>query len=652
MRRLGPLLLVLVVLAASTASVSVPTAGSTTTTPPGFHPTSCNSVAEGVEYEVVNRPNPVGVAYIGHVAPGAPVRFRGVTSNNRIPHGGETLQTTSAMCKGLACILGVNADYHDPTTHELLGGYVMDGRMLRSPDPVRPQVTLTQSGEIVGGILPWSGSVTASNGTTLGLSAVNATPKPNQLVLYTPDWGTKTATASGATEIAVTAPEPLGTVNHSVTLTFSALSGANSTIPAGGAVLSANGTAAAGLKDVATKIQAGTLSSALTLRIDSSTNPRESLGGAPMILAGGHNVFPVDSFTTSRQPRTFVGWNPAGDIFIVAVDGRQTASQGFTLAEAADFMRGLGATDALNFDGGGGTTFVVDGTVTNHPVDGGNLNQERGNANALVLTTPPPTPAPPLSPGPHTGYWMVSADGTVYRFGDARHHGDATQLVTPDGTVDLAPTPSGNGYWVVDGVGHVLPFGDARSFGSISPAALSAGETAVSLSPTPSGAGYWVFTSRGRVVPFGDAPFLGDMHAVALNGPVIASIATSTGLGYYMVASDGGIFTFGDARFAGSMGGVKLNAPVKSLVPGPDGAGYWLVASDGGIFAFGAPFRGSLGGTKLNRPVSGMVPFGNGYLIVAADGGVFDFSDKAFLGSLGSCPARSPIVSVAALQIP
>ena len=652
MRRLGPLLLVVVVLTLSATTVSAPNAGSTTTAPSGFHPTACNSVAEGVEYEVVNRPNPAGVAYIGHVAPGAPVRFRGVTSNNRIPHGGEALQTTSAQCRGLACILGVNADYHDVKTHELLGGYVFDGRMLRSPDPLRPQVTLTQSGQLVGGILPWSGSVKASDGRTLGLSAINVSPQANQLVLYTPDWGTQTATPSSATEIIVTAAEPLGKVNHSATLTFSALSGGNSTIPAGGAVLSANGTAATALKDLGNKIKAGTLTPAMTLRLDSPTNPKESLGGNPMLLAGGRNAFPVDSFATSREPRTLVGWNPAGDIFMVAVDGRQTASQGFTLAEAADFMRGLGATDALNFDGGGGTTFVVDGAVTNHPVDGGNINQERGNANALVLTTLPPAPAPPLSPGPHVGYWMVSADGTVYRFGDARHHGDATQLVKPDGTVDLAPTPSGNGYWVIDSTGRVLPFGDARSFGSVAPGTLSAGETAVSLAPTPSGAGYWIFTTRARVIPFGDAPFLGDLHTTPLAAPVLDSIATPSGQGYYMVAADGGIFTFGDARFLGSMGGTKLNAPVQSLVPGPDGSGYWLVASDGGIFAFGAPFRGSLGGVKLNRPVSGMVPYGNGYLIVAEDGGVFNFSDKAFLGSLGACPARSPIVSVAVLLIP
>jgi hypothetical protein len=95
------------------------------------------------------------------------------------------------------------------------------------------------------------------------------------------------------------------------------------------------------------------------------------------------------------------------------------------------------------------------------------------------------------------------------------------------------------------------------------------------------------------------------------------------------------------------MGGVRLNAPVQSLVPDPDSRGYWLVASDGGVFAFDAPFRGSMGSVRLNKPVTGMVPYGNGYLMVGEDGGIFNFSDQAFLGSLGARPPSRPIVAVA-----
>jgi hypothetical protein len=272
---------------------------------------------------------------------------------------------------------------------------------------------------------------------------------------------------------------------------------------------------------------------------------------------------------------------------------------------------------------------------------------------------PGPTgPAPPGSEPTDTthppargrfGYWIAGADGTVFAFGEAAHHGNAAPAAGGS-IVDLEPTPAGAGYWLVDDHGRVSAAGDARSFGSVDPARLAAEERITSLAATRSGQGYWIFTSKGRVLPFGDAVFHGDMAAVALNGPVLDSIVTPSGRGYYMVAADGGIFAFGDAEFFGSMGATPLNAPVQSLVPDPDGAGYWLVASDGGVFAFKAPFLGSLGDIRLNRPVTGMVAYGKGYLMVAEDGGIFNFSDQPFSGSLGAEPPAHPIVSVAALK--
>jgi exopolysaccharide biosynthesis protein len=44
-------------------------------------------------------------------------------------------------------------------------------------------------------------------------------------------------------------------------------------------------------------------------------------------------------------------------------------SEGFTRAEGAAFMRSLGAVDALNLDGGGSSTTVVNGTLVNRPSD-------------------------------------------------------------------------------------------------------------------------------------------------------------------------------------------------------------------------------------------------------------------------------------------
>lgn len=263
--------------------------------------------------------------------------------------------------------------------------------------------------------------------------------------------------------------------------------------------------------------------------------------------------------------------------------------------------------------------------------------------STVVVTAPPPTVVETPKP---SGYWMVSARGSVYAFGDARWLGDASAGGAP--VVDLEPSASRAGYWVVDAAGRVFTFGDARYFGSAG--GLASSETVTSISATPGGRGYWLFTDRGRVLAFGGAPFLGDMSTVRLNGRVLDSVPTPTGRGYYMVAADGGVFSFGDARFAGSMGGARLNAPVESLVPAAGGSGYWLVASDGGVFAFGPPFLGSMGSRPLNMPVTGMVgsTTGRGYLMVAEDGGIFAFGDVEFSGSLGASTLSAPIKAVAA----
>ncbi|MGH8989910.1 MAG: phosphodiester glycosidase family protein [Acidimicrobiia bacterium] len=628
-------------------AVPFPGAGSTTLIPSGFKKSSCSTVAEGVEYVPMRRNSPAANVFVGHIAPNSPTRLRVVTANDRITHDDDALEVPSSQCRRLSCLLGINGDFHD-TNHEALGGVVKQGRLVRTPNPGRPHLIVFQDGKVGMSELHWTGSVKTKEATprSLALSGINTSLFPsNGLLLYTSDWGTRTRTSSGTTEIIIKPGTALAPLGKTVTVNLQALDSVDSTIPAGGAVLAGKGTAGTFLKDLWNR---GVRQ--LDVRADSPLNPYEALGGNPFLIGNGQNAFPDndDSFVNSRQPRTYLGFNAAGDVFIVAVDGRQSDSQGMSLPEAANFLRGLGATSGLNFDGGGGTVFVKDGTAASSPVDDDNSSGERGAPNSLALVVGPAKPAAPLPPGPRSGYWMVSADGSVYRFGDARQHGYFR--MAPNKAVDLEPTPSGNGYWVVNDVGQVFSLGDAKHFGNVDPAKLVSGEKVSSLSATPTGVGYWVFTSKGRTLAFGDAKHYGDLANIRLNGPVLDSVATPTGKGYYMVGSDGGVFTFGDADFYGSMGGHTLNAPVQSLVPDPDNVGYWLVASDGGVFAFRAAFRGSMGGTKLNKPMSGMVAFGNGYLMVAEDGGIFNFSDKPFHGSLGGCAAGSPVISVAPLD--
>jgi hypothetical protein len=135
-----------------------------------------------------------------------------------------------------------------------------------------------------------------------------------------------------------------------------------------------------------------------------------------VVLTNGREVISHsrDPFATNRHPRTLVGWNPAGDLMLVTVDGRQSHSSGVSLVEAADVLRKVGATSGFNLDGGGSTTFVslAPGATTprvlNRPSDG---NERRvttviavvpTNAAAVrsVVTAPPPPQPPAAPPGP------------------------------------------------------------------------------------------------------------------------------------------------------------------------------------------------------------------------------------------------------------
>ena len=64
------------------------------------------------------------------------------------------------------------------------------------------------------------------------------------------------------------------------------------------------------------------------------------------------------------------------------------------------------------------------------------------------------------------GYWLVAADGGVFRYGDAAYHGSAAGLRLNAPVVGLLPTLEGGGYWLVSADGGIFSYGDATYLGS------------------------------------------------------------------------------------------------------------------------------------------------------------------------------------------
>jgi hypothetical protein len=110
---------------------------------------------------------------------------------------------------------------------------------------------------------------------------------------------------------------------------------------------------------------------------DTFETASDILAGAGLLRYDGVSVtdwkaegLAADAFTSSRHPRTVIGVDRRGQVWLAAVDGRlPNYSVGMTFADLERLADRLQLTDALNLDGGGSTTMVVKGQVVNKPSD-------------------------------------------------------------------------------------------------------------------------------------------------------------------------------------------------------------------------------------------------------------------------------------------
>jgi len=123
-------------------------------------------------------------------------------------------------------------------------------------------------------------------------------------------------------------------------------------------------------------------------------HPLQAVGGRPVLVRDSAIAGEVDTFGNAgfraRNPRTAAGIARNGkQLILVAVDGREYHNAGMTLRELAELMLALGASDAINLDGGGSTTMVVAQPdrgdslrIVNHPSD---KEGERAVGDALAI---------------------------------------------------------------------------------------------------------------------------------------------------------------------------------------------------------------------------------------------------------------------------
>lgn len=115
----------------------------------------------------------------------------------------------------------------------------------------------------------------------------------------------------------------------------------------------------------------------------------DMIAGNTVFLRQGVAELPAND---DRHPRTAVALDRAGrTLLLIVVDGRQpNYSEGVTLAELAAIVIEYGGDTALNLDGGGSSTMVMEGEsgeplVLSSPIDNRIPGRERPVANHLGI---------------------------------------------------------------------------------------------------------------------------------------------------------------------------------------------------------------------------------------------------------------------------
>jgi hypothetical protein len=190
------------------------------------------------------------------------------------------------------------------------------------------------------------------------------------------------------------------------------------------------------------------------------TGVMDSVGGMPMLVDNGKVVAPAkcNSYFCSRNPRTGIAVTADGKVLLAVVDGRRNKAVGMTLSGFGHYLIDLGATYAINLDGGGGSSMWVQGQgVISQPSD---RSGERPVTNAvLVLPGADPgeaDPAPftsrsPLGAGPHVTGAPTGLGGIVSvlqarramgaSLADPGSTGGLMAALVSDGFGDAGPVP-------------------------------------------------------------------------------------------------------------------------------------------------------------------------------------------------------------------
>lgn len=311
------------------------------------------------------------------------------------------VEPTSAIAKRHRAVAAINAGFFRLDKTEFAGDaagvLVIDGTVWSESHNDRVAIRITNRDrrtEVSFDHLELQTTLSYPAGHLLDLSGTNRQRKATDIIAYTPHFGERTLTDSLGAELTFRNCASPRRCEIAVAETAG-----NSVIPKDGFVVSIGPNrledAAPLLALAKSKVDRRLKRAGLEYEFrgppEFRLQPTDDItNGVPQLIKNGKIDITWEqekagrSFVEMRHPRTAVAKLKDGKFLMMTVDGRQPGvSVGMNLRELAEYLLSLGATDAMNLDGGGSTTMFLDGRVVNTPSD---KEGERKVGDAILVT--------------------------------------------------------------------------------------------------------------------------------------------------------------------------------------------------------------------------------------------------------------------------
>lgn len=319
-------------------------------------------------------------------------------------------ETVSSMATKRGAFAAINAGFFRLDKSPFLGdaaGVLMINRKLLS-ESINNRIALAISNEknkteIIFGHLTTKSRINFSKNNVFSLSGINRERRNSEIILYKPDFHPNTLTGTGGTEIIFkikcrTPKKPAPAEFCTAKIIEIREQTGSTQISADNYVVSIGNEAPREVESFLGYVKKYPDSDLFrfenefildeAVKKNAFEKAEDIIGGVPQLIKNGKIEITWEqeksskAFVETRHPRTAVAKLKDGKFLMITVDGRQAESTGINLQSLAEILLELGATDAMNLDGGGSTTMFLNGKVVNKPSD---KEGERKVSDAILV---------------------------------------------------------------------------------------------------------------------------------------------------------------------------------------------------------------------------------------------------------------------------